>query len=60
VSDKTIGQIAYEGYYESCGGKSLISGAQLPQFHEQREDIRNAWEAAANAVSAECIRTFQR
>lgn len=44
------GQVAYEGYFAACGGKSLVSGAPLPTWDEQRADIRDAWLAAASAV----------
>lgn len=44
------GQVAYHGYFEASGGASLISGAPLPQWHEQSEEIRAAWDAAAAAV----------
>ncbi len=44
------GQVAYDGYFGACGGKSLISGATLPQWHEQDKAIRDAWDAAAAAV----------
>ena len=47
---KSLGQIAYKAYFEACAGKSLISGQSLPQFGDQREDIKNAWEAAAWAA----------
>jgi hypothetical protein len=46
----TYGQIAYQAYYGASDGKSLISGAPLPQWHEQDERIRAAWNAAGNAV----------
>lgn len=49
---KTIGQIAYEAYAAHSGGCSLISGEPLPSWDEQREDIRDAWQAAALAVQA--------
>jgi hypothetical protein len=47
---KSLGQIAYEGYFAFSNGKSLISGAQLPTWEAQDERIRNAWEAAAFCV----------
>jgi hypothetical protein len=43
-------EIAYNGYFKACDGKSLISGQPLPKFKEQREDIQKAWEEAAKAV----------
>ncbi len=50
---KSLGQIAYEAYWEHSLGKSLISGADLPIWEEQRAAVRVAWEAAAEAVSTE-------
>jgi len=47
---KTPGQIAYEGYYEYSGGKSLVSGATIPHWPDMPKAIREAWEAAAMAV----------
>lgn len=46
------GQVAYQGYFDASGGKSLISGAALPQWHEQSQEIRDAWDASAAAVIA--------
>lgn len=46
------GQVAYLAYKDASDGKSLISGAPLPQWHEQRQEIRDAWDAAADAVIA--------
>jgi len=50
---KTYGQIAYEGYFESCDGKSLISGAPLPVWDNQVDKIKDAWEAAAQEVKSQ-------
>jgi hypothetical protein len=50
---KSLGQIAYEAYFEFSKGKSLISGAPLPSFAAQAESVKGAWEAAASAVSTE-------
>jgi hypothetical protein len=50
AAERTPGQVAYEGYLGSCGGKSLVSGADLPKFDKQDESIRIAWESAALAV----------
>ena len=47
---KTFGQSAYEGYFESCGGKSLISGAPLPTWDAQSVEIKLAWNRAAVAA----------
>ena len=47
-----IGQIAYEAYFKYSQGKSLISGASLPQWDKQDDIVRAAWEAAAEAVKS--------
>lgn len=47
---KTMGQIAYEGYLNFSGGRSLISGQPLPKWDEQSGEIKSAWEAAAGAA----------
>ena len=52
-SEKTLGQIAYEGYAANSDWKSLASGADLPQWADTKPEIREAWEAAAEAVKAE-------
>jgi hypothetical protein len=46
----TYGQIAYEAYRAHSGGKSLVSGAQIPAWDDADPVIRSAWEAAGNAV----------
>ena len=46
-----LGKVAYEGYFKSCNGKSLISGASLPTWDQQSAQIRTAWQAAADAVA---------
>lgn len=47
-----LGQIAYEGYCSSSGGKSLITGAALAPWGDLKPEIRSAWGAAAAAVVA--------
>lgn len=47
---KTLGQVAYEAYYHVSKGKSLISGAALPEWEQQDPKICMAWEVAAQAV----------
>jgi hypothetical protein len=46
----TLGQIAYEAYFKFSDGKSLISGAPLPNWGAQADKIKQAWEAAAEAA----------
>lgn len=52
MKDKTLGQIAYEAYCTTTDWKSAVSGAPLPQYHEQRKEVIGAWEAAGTAVGA--------
>ncbi len=47
---RSYGQVAYEAYSEHSGGKSLISGAELPSWDLLSSEIRAAWEASAKAV----------
>lgn len=50
VEPRPLGEVAYSGYFVKCGGKSLISGSELPSWDEQSHEIRAAWQAAADAV----------
>jgi hypothetical protein len=47
-----LGQIAYEAYSASAGGKSLVSGDTLPDWADLDPQIREAWRAAAEAVAS--------
>jgi hypothetical protein len=47
---KSLGQVAYDAYFNFSKGKSLISGAPLPLFGAQAQEVREAWQAAADAV----------
>lgn len=44
------GRVAYEAYCKASGGKSLVSGAPLPAWDALCQEIRDAWDAAADAV----------
>lgn len=46
-----IGQVAYEAYRAHSDGKSLVSGAPIPQWHDLNGEIQEAWRAAAGAVA---------
>ena len=46
----THGKIAYEAYAKNAKGRSLVSGAKLPEFEALGKETRNSWEAAAEAV----------
>jgi hypothetical protein len=45
-----FGRIAYEAYGEMSGGRSLVSGAELPGWPDLPESIQVAWTSAARAV----------
>ena len=49
---KDLAEIAYEAYREMSQGKSLVSGQPIPPFAELPPLIRQAWDAAAQAVAA--------
>ena len=44
------GRVAYEAYCKTTDNKSLISGAELPKWEALKPEIRNAWDAAGEAV----------
>jgi hypothetical protein len=46
-----LAKIAYEAYRASTGGVSAVSGAPLPEWEDQAQPIRDAWDAAAQAVA---------
>jgi hypothetical protein len=45
----TLGEIAYTAYCEYVGWKS-VNGSDLPKWKDQKESLKLAWNAAANAV----------
>ena len=45
-----LGKINYEAYCAASNGKSLISGADLPNWDDQDEAIKTAWDAGAQAI----------
>lgn len=53
------GKIAYEAYFAKSGGKSLISGAPLPTWDAQSDAIKEAWQAAGEAVVKAAIEKEQ-
>lgn len=44
------GQIGYEEYSRHTGGKSLATGAPLPEWDDLPDNIKYAWEASAHAI----------
>ena len=53
--EKEWGEIAYDAYREASGGKSLVSGAPIPQWDDMAPEIRAAWNEAGHAVKERCI-----
>ena len=47
---ESYGEAAYNGYKESTGGKSLISSDELPEWAELAEEVKTAWNEAAESV----------
>lgn len=52
VTAQEPGRWAYEAYCATTHWRSAVTGEPLPPWDEQREDIRAAWRAAAEAVRA--------
>lgn len=48
--NKSAAQTAYEAYATFSDWKSLISGAPLPEWGDLPNEVKMAWEAAAEAV----------
>lgn len=46
-----LAQVAYEAYAEHQGWKNY-QGNPIPQWDEVREDIKQAWQAAVDAILA--------
>lgn len=50
VTSVTPAQVAYEAYAAHTGWKSLVSGADLPQWDALKQEIKEAWAASAQAL----------
>lgn len=48
--NEKLGKIAYEAYCDSVGWRSAISGAKLPTWQDQNEQIKQAWCESACGV----------
>lgn len=53
--DTNYAKVAYEAYCNATGGRSLISGAELPTWEKLDARIQNAWAEAAAAVQLTVI-----
>lgn len=58
--DVTFGQQAYEAYCKQTDWKSLVTGADLPQWASLSIAIQTAWDAAAHAVGRSMISRLVR
>lgn len=45
-----LAKVAYESYRTCSDGKSLVSGAVLPEWADLAPEIREAWRASADGV----------
>lgn len=48
----SLGNIAYNAYCESTNWKSVYTGADLPQYDQQRPEVIQAWENSALAIAS--------
>lgn len=48
-----LGQLGYEAYARFTGGKTF-DGRDMPSWAQLPETIRDAWRAAADAISQVC------
>jgi hypothetical protein len=51
-----LARVAYDAYVKQAGGVSLATGAKLPPFDELSQPIKDAWVAAAEAVTLDMFR----
>jgi len=54
MSEKRIGQIAYEAYANSRSNKAF-DWSPLPEWADVKPEIQGAWDAAAKAVAEQAI-----
>lgn len=50
VRNEEYAEVGYTVYRRHTGGKSLASGAMIPEWKDLRSDIKEAWEVAATAI----------
>lgn len=48
-TEQTPGEVAFIAYYIRMGGRTL-DGKPIPEWRELSQLVRDAWEAAADAV----------
>jgi len=49
MKDYTYAELAYNAYCNTRNWKS-VKGDPLPQFHDQSQELKDAWWEAAEAV----------
>jgi hypothetical protein len=49
-NDEHFGRINYEAYCTQTGGRSLVTGDELPPWEGLSDELRTAWIAAAQTV----------
>lgn len=47
-----LAKVAYEAYCRSTGGRSAVTGEPLPAWEDVTREVRDAWDAASQAVAA--------
>lgn len=52
------GRLAFEAYAASTDNRSLVSGEQLPAWHDLGSGVQEAWIAAAEAIRARIVRAI--
>lgn len=53
MENELYARLAYEAYCEHTGWKSLATGADLPRWDVLNDSIKQAWGAAAKAITAQ-------
>lgn len=59
MGEKSWAEIAYEAYCDAAGGKSLVSGTDLPPWGALPGEIQAAWAASAHAVAEDVTRLIR-
>jgi hypothetical protein len=55
ADELALGRVAYEAYSADVGGRSAVSGDELPPWDQQGERLVHAWVAVALAVRAKVL-----
>lgn len=49
-----LAKIGYEAYCTATGGKSAVTGCDLPKFEDTPQTVKDAWIAAGLAIQEAC------